>query len=98
MEFHLASLPQFQLPSCVCTYTQAEVVCCYFPYDVGHQDLDIASSCVFRSIFLCQLHAHIKNVLFFCCFLRNTLFTHDDVRKVTGLYLSTSFHVCQCCC
>ena len=24
-------------------------------------------------------------------------FNHDDVRHVTELYLSTKFHVCQCC-
>ena len=50
-----------------------------------------------------HIHISIKNVLAETVFvvfqeiqcLHN--FNHDDVRRVTELYLSTKFHVCQCC-
>ena len=79
-----------------------------FIYDVGCQGIEIypCIKFVFHSVFLCQLHANtyaIKNVLaetVFCDFreiqcLHN--FNYDEVRHVTGLYLSTKSHVCQYC-
>ena len=65
-------------------------------YDVG---IDIYP-CIFHSVFPCQLHPHtyaIKNVLaeiVFCGFPRTmTMF----ITSHAELYLSTKFHVCQCC-
>ena len=77
-----------------------------FHYDVGRQGIEIyVSSFVFHSVFLCQLHPYtyaMKNVLaeFFVVFQEIQClhhFNHDDVRHVTELYLSTKFHVYQCC-
>ena len=64
----------------------------HFHYEVSRQGLEIVSSFVFHSVFLCQLHAHtyaIKNVRLFFVEIHN--FNHDDVHHITELYLSTSF-------
>ena len=55
--------------------------------------------------FVSYMHIHMPlriywQRLFFVVFqeiqcLHN--FNHDDVRHITELYLSTKFHVCQCC-
>ena len=45
------------------------------------------SSFIFHSAFLCQLHAHIYNVLLedvCCCFLRNELFTYLNMMLFVG--------------
>ena len=79
-----------------------------FHYDVFRQGIESyhVSSFVFHIVFLCQLHTHtyaIKNVLakIFCVVFQEIQclhnFNHDNVRHVTELYLSTKFHVCQCC-
>ena len=91
----------------MCTYIHnalAEAVCCSFPrntlncfhYDVDHQGIDIYLH-INHSVFFCQFHAHAyvlaeTGFLWFSkkiqC-LHN--FNHDDVRRVTELYLSTKF-------
>ena len=73
----------------------------------GHRDLymyQVSSSTVFFFV----SYMHIEHVPFIMYCLRlfvvvsqemNCLhtFKHDVVHQVTELYLSTKFHVCQCC-
>ena len=68
-------------------------------YDVGRQRIEIYPSIKF---FLPQCsvtctYAVLAETVFFCVVFQETVFNHDDVCQVTELYLSTKFHVCQCC-
>ena len=82
----------------------------HFHYDVGRQDIEIypcIKFCLSQWLLLSVIYMHIHMPLrmywprlFFVVFqeiqcLHN--FNYDDVRHVTELYLSTKFHVCQCC-
>ena len=82
-----------------------------FHYDVCRQGIEIypcikfcLSQCFPLSVIYMRIHIYaIKNVLaeIFLWFFQEIQclhnFNHDDVRHVTELYLSTKFHVCQCC-
>ena len=83
----------------------------HFHYDVGRQDVEIVYPCIKFCLSQCfplsvtctYIHMPLRMYwprLFFVVFqeiqcLHNI--NYDDVHHVRELYLSTKFHVCQCC-
>ena len=70
-----------------------------FHYDVGRQGIEMSFT-VFS--FVSYIHIHMPLRMYWPRLVLQEIqclhnCNHDDVRHVTELYLSTKFHVCQCC-
>ena len=79
----------------------------HFHYDVGRQDVEmyqVFSFTVFSFVSYMHIHMPLRMYwprLFFVVFQEiqclHNFFNYDNVRHVIELYLSTKFHVYQCC-
>ena len=80
-----------------------------FHYDFGSQGLKIDPPIKFHLAQSFPLFSFVSYTCTYIChskcigrdcfllFSEKYIFNHDDVRHITQLYLSTKFHVCECC-